>query len=72
MTFAYSGKSREFGPDALIPSLFDPRLILRIAPAVAKAAQDTGVATNPIEDFEAYTKELMRFVFRTVPAPDGD
>ena len=48
---AYSGETPIFGPDFLIPSPFDPRLILRIAPAVAKAACETGVAARPIEDF---------------------
>jgi malate dehydrogenase (oxaloacetate-decarboxylating)(NADP+) len=54
-----------FGPDYLIPNPFDQRLILRIAPAVAKAAMDTGVATRPIEDFSAYRDQLNRFVFRS-------
>jgi malate dehydrogenase (oxaloacetate-decarboxylating)(NADP+) len=54
-----------FGPDYLIPNPFDQRLILRIAPAVAKAAMDTGVATRPIEDFLAYRDQLNRFVFRS-------
>ena len=48
---AYSGETPMFGPDFLIPSPFDPRLILRIAPAVAKAACETGVAARPIEDW---------------------
>ena len=50
---------------SLIPSPFDPRLILRIAPAVAKAAMDSGVATRPLEDLEAYADSLSRFVFRS-------
>jgi len=54
-----------FGPDYLIPGPFDQRLILRIAPAVAKAAMDSGVATRPIEDFEQYQDQLNRFVFRS-------
>src|SRR5690606_8828119 len=54
-----------FGPDYLIPNPFDQRLILRIAPAVAKAAMDTGVATRPIADFDAYRDQLRRFVFRS-------
>ena len=54
-----------FGPDYLIPNPFDQRLILRIAPAVAKAAMDSGVATRPIADFEAYHDRLNRFVFRS-------
>ena len=62
---AYSGETPIFGPDFLIPSPFDPRLILRIAPAVAKAACETGVATRPIADFPAYVDRLNRFVFRS-------
>jgi len=62
---AYGGETRTFGPDYLIPSPFDPRLILRIAPAVAKAAMDSGVAVRPIEDFDAYTDRLTRFLFKT-------
>ena len=62
---AYGGEARPFGPDSLIPSPFDPRLVLRIAPAVAKAAMDTGVARKPLDDIEAYTESLGRFVFRS-------
>ncbi|MEP3048634.1 MAG: NADP-dependent malic enzyme [Roseibium sp.] len=62
---AYGGKTETFGPNYLIPSPFDQRLILRIAPAVAKAAMETGVATRPIEDFNAYLDRLNRFVFRS-------
>jgi malate dehydrogenase (oxaloacetate-decarboxylating)(NADP+) len=62
---AYSGDTPTFGPDHIIPSPFDQRLILRIAPAVAKAAMESGVATRPIEDWEAYTDRLNRFVFRS-------
>jgi malate dehydrogenase (oxaloacetate-decarboxylating)(NADP+) len=62
---AYTGETPTFGPDFLIPSPFDPRLILRIAPAVAKAACDSGVATRPITDFPAYLDRLNRFVFRS-------
>lgn len=54
-----------FGPDYLIPSPFDPRLILRIAPAVAKAAEESGVAERPIADYEAYYEHLTRFAFRS-------
>jgi malate dehydrogenase (oxaloacetate-decarboxylating)(NADP+) len=54
-----------FGPDYLIPNPFDQRLILRIAPAVAKAAMESGVARRPIEDFAAYRDQLNRFVFRS-------
>ena len=62
---AYSGDTPIFGPDYLIPSPFDPRLILRIAPAVARAAQESGVALRPIEDMDAYIDRLNRFVFRS-------
>lgn len=62
---AYSGETLSFGPNYLIPSPFDPRLILRIAPAVAKAAMDSGVATRPIDDMNAYLDQLNRFVFRS-------
>ena len=54
-----------FGPDYLIPNPFDQRLILRIAPAVAKAAMESGVARAPIADFDAYNDTLRRFVFRS-------
>ncbi|MEJ8812733.1 NADP-dependent malic enzyme [Variovorax ureilyticus] len=62
---AYAGQELAFGPDYIIPKPFDSRLILRIAPAVAKAAQDSGVATRPIEDLEAYRQHLTRFVYQT-------
>ncbi|MCX7303358.1 MAG: NADP-dependent malic enzyme [Hyphomicrobiales bacterium] len=62
---AYAEETPTFGPDFLIPSPFDPRLILRIAPAVAKAACNSGVASRPIEDFDAYIDKLNRFVFRS-------
>ncbi|HUI95098.1 MAG TPA: NADP-dependent malic enzyme [Xanthobacteraceae bacterium] len=62
---AYGGEARTFGPGSLIPNPFDPRLILRIAPAVAKAAMASGVATRPIVDFDAYEEQLNRFVFRS-------
>ncbi|MFT3720021.1 NADP-dependent malic enzyme [Pseudorhodoferax sp.] len=62
---AYAGKQLSFGPDYIIPTPFDSRLILRIAPAVAKAAADSGVATRPIEDLEAYAQHLTRFVYHT-------
>jgi malate dehydrogenase (oxaloacetate-decarboxylating)(NADP+) len=62
---AYGGETRTFGKDSLIPSPFDPRLILRIAPAVARAAMETGVARKPIADFHAYDDQLTRFVFRS-------
>ena len=62
---AYAGQELTFGPDYLIPKPFDSRLILRIAPAVAKAAQESGVALRPIEDLEAYRQHLTRFVYQT-------
>ncbi len=62
---ASGGETRLFGKDSLIPSPFDPRLILRVAPAVARAAMDSGVATRPIADFEAYGESLQRFVFKS-------
>ena len=62
---AYGGEFRTFGPGSLIPNPFDPRLILRIAPAVAKAAMASGVATRPISDFATYEERLNRFVFRS-------
>uniref|UniRef100_UPI003BAB9BD4 NADP-dependent malic enzyme n=1 Tax=Stappia sp. TaxID=1870903 RepID=UPI003BAB9BD4 len=62
---AYGGVTETFGPKYLIPSPFDQRLILRIAPAVARAAMDSGVAERPITDFDAYNDRLNRFVFRS-------
>ena len=62
---AYAGKELRFGPDYIIPTPFDVRLILRIAPAVAKAAAECGVATRPIADLEAYRQNLGRFVYQT-------
>ncbi len=62
---AYGGKPLQFGPDYLIPKPFDPRLITEIAPAVAKAAMDSGVAARPIQDFEAYKLQLSQFVFQS-------
>jgi malate dehydrogenase (oxaloacetate-decarboxylating)(NADP+) len=62
---AYGGEARPFGKQSLIPSPFDPRLIIRIAPAVARAAMDSGVATRPLDDFAAYEDSLTRFVFRS-------
>ena len=62
---AYQGESLTFGPDYLIPKPFDQRLILEIAPAVAQAAMDSGVAERPIEDMEAYRQKLNAFVFRS-------
>jgi malate dehydrogenase (oxaloacetate-decarboxylating)(NADP+) len=62
---AYGGHAPIFGRDYIIPKPFDPRLILQIAPAVARAAMESGAATRPIEDFEAYKETLERFVFRS-------
>ncbi|MBV1693755.1 MAG: NADP-dependent malic enzyme [Hyphomicrobiales bacterium] len=65
VTSAYDSETFVFGPDYIIPKPFDPRLILEIAPAVAKAAMDTGVATRPIADFEAYRQKLNGFVYQS-------
>ena len=62
---AYAGQDLSFGPDYLIPKPFDSRLILRIAPAVAQAAAESGVATRPITDMDAYRQQLGRFVYQT-------
>ncbi len=60
---AYAGEKLAFGPEYLIPKPFDPRLMMKIAPAVAKAAQDSGVALRPIADMEAYKQKLQSFVY---------
>ncbi len=62
---AYGGQEDRFGPDYIIPRPFDPRLIATIAPAVAKAAMESGVATRPIEDFSAYRERLSEFVWQS-------
>ncbi|MDE2129304.1 MAG: NADP-dependent malic enzyme [Betaproteobacteria bacterium] len=62
---AYGGQEISFGPNYLIPRPFDPRLILHIAPAVAKAAADSGVATRPVADLEAYRDQLQQFVYQS-------
>ena len=62
---AYGGQPMNFGPDYLIPRPFDPRLITAIAPAVARAAMDSGAAARPIEDFDAYAERLEQSVFRS-------
>ncbi len=62
---AYGIANLSFGPEYLIPMPFDPRLLTHIAPAVAKAAQDGGVATRPIEDLAAYAESLQQFVYRS-------
>ena len=61
----FDNESQGFGPGSLIPSPFDPRLILRIAPAVARAAMESGVASRPIENFDEYIAGLERFAFRS-------
>ena len=65
VTAAYGGKQSRFGPNMLIPRPFDPRLLTEIAPAVARAAMASGVATRPIDDFDAYQERLTGFVFRS-------
>jgi len=62
---AYGVEDLRFGPEYLIPKPFDPRLIVQIAPAVAKAAMDSGVATRPIADFAAYRERLTQFVYHS-------
>ncbi|HJW25363.1 MAG TPA: NADP-dependent malic enzyme [Rhodocyclaceae bacterium] len=65
VAMAYPGHDLNFGPEYLIPKPFDPRLIVKIAPAVAQAAMDSGVATRPITDFGAYRAKLSEFVYHT-------
>ncbi len=60
---AYAGEQLAFGPDYLIPKPFDPRLMIKIAPAVAQAAADSGVAARPIQDMDAYREKLQSFVY---------
>jgi malate dehydrogenase (oxaloacetate-decarboxylating)(NADP+) len=62
---AYGDRDLRFGPEYLIPKPFDPRLIVKIAPAVARAAMDSGVATRPIADFDAYGDRLTQFVYHS-------
>ena len=62
---AYGESNVKFGPEYLIPRPFDPRLIVVVAPAVAKAAMDSGVATRPIADFDAYRDSLQQFVYHS-------
>ncbi len=62
---AYGDAPMKFGPDYIIPKPFDPRLIVAIAPAVARAAMDSGVATRPITDFDQYRERLSQFVYRS-------
>ncbi|MFT4583022.1 MAG: malate dehydrogenase (oxaloacetate-decarboxylating)(NADP+) [Gammaproteobacteria bacterium] len=63
---AYAGEDMKFGPDYIIPKPFDPRLVSMLAPAVAKAAMDSGVATRPLKDLEAYRQEMTKYVFQSV------
>ena len=65
VTSVYGIENLSFGPDYLIPKPFDPRLITAIAPAVAKAAMDDGVAQRPIKDFDAYRNQLQQFVYHS-------
>ena len=65
VTAAYGTEELSFGPEYLIPKPFDPRLIIKVAPAVAQAAMDSGVATRPIADMDAYTQQLNDFVYST-------
>ena len=65
VAMAYAGQDLTFGPDYIIPKPFDPRLIIKVAPAVAEAAAQSGVARRPIEDLEAYRQQLMSLVYHT-------
>ena len=65
VALAYGGENLKFGPEYLIPRPFDPRLIAMIAPAVAKAAMDSGVATRPIENMDGYRESLAQFVYHS-------
>jgi len=65
VTAAYGATGQGFGPEYLIPKPFDPRLIAKIAPAVANAAMESGVARRPIEDFDAYRSQLEQFVYHS-------
>ncbi|HYL19034.1 MAG TPA: NADP-dependent malic enzyme [Burkholderiales bacterium] len=65
VALAYAGEELKFGPEYIIPKPFDPRLMTRIAPAVAKAAMDSGVATRPIADLDAYRDRLAQFIHRS-------
>jgi malate dehydrogenase (oxaloacetate-decarboxylating)(NADP+) len=62
---AYGTDDLAFGPEYLIPKPFDPRLIVQIAPAVARAAMESGVATRPVADFDAYRQQLQQFVYQS-------
>ncbi len=65
VALAYGASDLSFGPQYLIPRPFDPRLIAKVSPAVAKAAMESGVATSPIADFDAYRAQLEQFVYQS-------
>ncbi|MBW0454504.1 MAG: NADP-dependent malic enzyme [Candidatus Kinetoplastibacterium crithidii] len=65
VALAYSGQNLSFGPEYIIPKPFDPRLIVHIAPAVAKAAEESGVAKRPIKNLEAYKQKLASYVYHS-------
>ena len=65
MAVAYGDQTLQFGPEYVIPKPFDPRLIVELPLAIARAAMDSGVATRPIKDFEAYRQQLNQYVFRS-------
>lgn len=67
MATAYGGEDLRFGPEYIIPKPFDSRLIVQIAPAVAQAAMDSGVAARPIEDMDAYRQKLIAMTYHTGP-----
>jgi len=65
VAMAYGDTSLSFGPEYLIPKPFDPRLIVKIAPSVAKAAMDSGVATRPLDNLDTYRQQLTQFVYQS-------
>jgi len=65
VTKAYAGQPSSFGPEYLIPKPFDPRLITKVAPAVAQAAMESGIAVRPITDFRQYEQDLSQFVYKS-------
>ncbi len=65
VAMAYGVSNLSFGPECIIPKPFDPRLMLRIAPAVAQAAMRSGVATRPLADLDAYQAQLQQFVYHS-------
>ncbi len=64
-TGSYNKENLKFGPDYLIPTPFDPRLVMKVAPAVAKAAMDSGVATRPLANLESYREQMSEFVYHS-------